>query len=732
MKTSTAPESSNRKTYPELRFTSQHLSIGIDPKTGNLTSITRLSDGELIYTGKPEDGTRVCCGGAPARILSRGGADMWTLLVDNPPSGSVFIGRDAIMTGQQQTDTGNADEIAISQRDGDLRITTTYRLLKRAPILSFDLEIQNLGERDLNVHFLDKPWDKWSFTDERCIWKTDKGNFQTQPLNCGGSAVFWRESEGDWWTWNITPEPRKSMDCKLLMGGRLKARGPAMRGGGFHLGLSEHEGYRSANIAQEWCTSQHMKPLPGVKWTAGANLLETFIGFRMIVGNERMPTPWKHSPYPTTQDLRNDLPRIKEIGYDVLYLMPRQPYPGYTTHSLDNAAEQYGDGPKTEEAFKSLIREAHALGMRVIVDVVLHGGMDYTSLQNSFEVTKLNGPGGVGTNNDIVHREYLLANAPKKHPFWEKHPEWFSLITKDECHMGYTRFFDLRHPGFQKYFAQSLTSMIENFDIDGFRFDAPWWTPAAYRWTEDAGYRASWSVGASMELISALYKKSHTVKPDALFFMESSDPFTCQTAHMQYPYDVQRVIFTQMHKNVINAREAREGLTYLRKIRLPEMRTAYWFVDSHDSVWGYLPKEKWLRNFIGLPKTRAYAALMALLGDAIMSYSGSEEGMEELFKQLLHLRREHPVLREGACNEIAVDCSHDDIFPIWRTLKRDWLLPVISFSEETRHIELKLPIDIKISTSKDLLNPNRAFPIEGNVIHLELQPHEFCILSPSA
>lgn len=732
MNTAIAPETSQPQNATELVFSGQYLSIGIDAETGTLNSIRRLADGALIYEGKETHGTRVCWDGEPARILSRGGPGIWKQLVENPPAGSRFIGANAVMTAHQQTDIGSADEIAITQEDGDLRITTTYQLLKRSPILSFDVTIENLGTQDRNVHFIDVTWGEWSFTDDRCIWKTDKGNFQTQSLACGGSAVFWRESEGDWWTWDITPLPAQTMDCKLLMGGLLKSRGPAMRGGGFHVGLSEHQGYMSAEVAQAWCTSRHMKPLPRVDWTDGANLLETFIGYRMIVGKEIVPNPWKHSPYPTTQDLKKDLPRIKEMGYDVVYLMPRQPYPGYTTHSLDNAAEQYGDGPGTEETFKALVREAHQLGMRVIVDVVLHGGMDHTSLAHNFKVTEAVGPGGIGSNNDTVHREYLLANAPKVHPFWEKHPEWFSLITEDECHMGYTRFFDLRHPGFQKYFVQSLTSMIEDYDIDGFRFDAPWWTPTAYRWTEEAGYRASWCVGASMELISALYQKTRTVKPDALFFMESSDPFTCQTAQMQYPYDVQRVVFVQLHKNEINAREAREGLTYLRKIRLPEMRTAYWFVDSHDSVWGYLPKEKWLRNFIGLPKTRACAALMALLGDAIMSYSGSEEAMEDLFKELLHLRKDNPVLRKGTCNEIAVDCSDDEIFPVWRTLGRDWVLPVISFSEEAKQVTLTLPVTPESVGIRDHFKQDREVSIDGNRITLELEPYEFCLLMPKS
>ncbi|WPJ96128.1 alpha-amylase family glycosyl hydrolase [Coraliomargarita algicola] len=716
-----------------FEFEGQYIAIEFASHSGNLIGIKRLNDDAYIYRDREGFGCRVCWGGDPVRPLTRGGSGAWVLLVENPPVDSIMLGVDMVYEGFKRTDTGNADEITIFQRDGDLRLATTYRLLKRLPVISFDFEVSNVGDGDVNIHFLDFPWGRWSFTNERCHWQTDKGNFQTQSLACGGSAVFWRDSDGDWWVWDILPEPQKSMNCKLLMGGRLRAKGDSMRGGGFHVGLSEKQGHGSADIARKWSMLRQLKPLPGAHWARSANIYETFIGYRNIVGIEMEPKPVRAEPYPTTEVLIEDLPRISELGYDVLYMMPRQPYPGYTTLSLTDAAAQYGDGPGTERAFQRLVDAAHAMGMRVIVDVVLHGGMDQASLRNQMMVSEQEGPGVLGTNYDLAHREYLLKTVPEEHPYWQSNPEWFSLINENECQMGYTRCFDMRHPGFQDYFAKSLASMLESYDLDGFRFDAPWWTPFAYRWTEEAGYRASWSVGASVELINNLYLETRKVKPDALFFMESSDPFTCQTAQMQYPYDVHRIVFVKMHRNEMNAREMREGLAYLRQIRLPGMRTAYWMVDSHDSVWANKSYEKWLVPYLGLPKTKACAVLMATLGDAIMSYTGSSDGMEDLFRQLLTLRQSVPVLAEGECDEIAVTCSHDDVFPVWRTYGSDWALPVISFSTKPVRVELELPIEgtdhIQL---KDLLSPERVHPIEGRKIVLNLEPFDYCLIVPES
>nr|WP_043586977.1 alpha-amylase family glycosyl hydrolase [Geminisphaera colitermitum] len=678
----------------ELRsFSGPHFGISIGLADGRLASIRRTRDGAQIYADDGGDrGLRACVGGIPRPFPNRGGVDSWRCIVDGRPADSVFVGGAAVYEGLEQTDLGDALQISVRQRDGLWRFVTHYIMEKADPVLRMDWEIHYNGEDSQRLHFLEWKWADWAFADQRFPWQTDKGNFQTQPLRDGGSIVLWRKDDGEWWQWNLAPAPSRSVECRLFVGGRLSGGQHGFRGGGFHIGLSDGIGAASADIVPRWYASHHLHALgmPATRPVHNAHIYETFIGWRMIVGETTGTPPQRLEPYPTTEALAADLPRIKALGFDTIYLMPRQPFPGYTTASLTDPALQYGDGEGTGGRFRSLTKSIHALGMSVIVDVVLHGGMDHGTLD--FQDGIIDSlPGNWGKNNHLAHSEIWRSEAPKQHPLWEAHPEWFCQFEDGRAQIGYTRAFDLRHPGFQEYFVQSLASLVSEYGIDGFRFDAPWWTIFAYRWKEDAGYRASWQAGAAAQLVSRLHLAVQRVKPDTIFFMESSDPFTCQPAHLKYPYAVQRIVLTQMQKKLMTARVAREALSYLRKVRLPGVSVAHWMVDSHDSVWAYRWNEKWLHRHVGLPLARAFAGLVAFEDGALMSFTGSETHMEEWFRLLMRLRRELPVLAHGQCDELAVLCDNEHVFPLWRWLDCEWLLPVVNFSNETQTVRLGLP-----------------------------------------
>ena len=83
-----------------------------------------------------------------------------------------------------------------------------------------------------------------------------------------------------------------------------------------------------------------------------------------------------YGPYPTATDLIADLDRVKKLGFSCIQLMPRQPYPGYNVHDYWDIDTSYGD--KSE--IKRLVKEAHARGIKVILDVLLHGVLDKESI----------------------------------------------------------------------------------------------------------------------------------------------------------------------------------------------------------------------------------------------------------------------------------------------------------------------------------------------------------------
>ena len=74
--------------------------------------------------------------------------------------------------------------------------------------------------------------------------------------------------------------------------------------------------------------------------------------------------------------LQEKLEYIRKLGIDCIWLMPIYPSPlrddGYDIADYYNVAEMYGD----LDDLKSLIQTAHALGIRIIMDLVLNHTSD--------------------------------------------------------------------------------------------------------------------------------------------------------------------------------------------------------------------------------------------------------------------------------------------------------------------------------------------------------------------
>jgi len=80
----------------------------------------------------------------------------------------------------------------------------------------------------------------------------------------------------------------------------------------------------------------------------------------------------QYSPYPQVRNLIDDLNRISQMGFSCIQLMPKQPYPSYNVHDYADIGISYGDVVEIKE----LIQKAHAKGIKVIFDVLLHGVLD--------------------------------------------------------------------------------------------------------------------------------------------------------------------------------------------------------------------------------------------------------------------------------------------------------------------------------------------------------------------
>ena len=163
-----------------------------------------------------------------------------------------------------------------------------------------------------------------------------------------------------------------------------------------------------------------------------------------------------HSPEGTFAGVEADLPRLKALGVDVVWFLPIHPIGQlnkkgslgcpYSIKDYRDVNPEYG----SKQDFASLIRRAHALGLKVMIDVVYnHTSHDSLLLSE--------------------HPEFFHQDA-QGHPVTTV-PDWSDVI-------------DLKHPhpGLTRYLVDSLVMWAE-FGVDGFRCDVASLLPQEF-WIE--------------------------------------------------------------------------------------------------------------------------------------------------------------------------------------------------------------------------------------------------------
>jgi cyclomaltodextrinase / maltogenic alpha-amylase / neopullulanase len=202
--------------------------------------------------------------------------------------------------------------------------------------------------------------------------------------------------------------------------------------------------FGGAMLAMVACSPPKATENPGpgqhVGWSRNATIYEVNIR--------------QYTPQGTFKAFELELPRLQKMGADILWLMPINPLGKknrkgslgsyYSVSDYYEVNPQYG----TKQDFKDLVKKAHELGMKVIVDWVAN----HTAWDN---------------------------------PLIEKHPEWY---TKDSSGniispvADWTDVADLDYSqeGLRQYMTEALAYWIREADIDGYRCDVAGMMPISY------------------------------------------------------------------------------------------------------------------------------------------------------------------------------------------------------------------------------------------------------------
>lgn len=365
----------------------------------------------------------------------------------------------------------------------------------------------------------------------------------------------------------------------------------------------------------------------------------------------------QYTPEGTFNAFIKELPRLKDMGVEVLWFMPIHPIGEinrkgiagsyYSVKDFMEVNPEYGEA----QAFKALVETAHGHGMKVIIDwVANHAAWD-----------------NVWTKK---HPEYFVrdSNGNFKAPY-----DWTDVIQIDH-----------NNGAEQEAMIKAMKFWITDFDIDGFRADLAHLTPLPF------------------------WKKARTeidkLKPGLFWLAETEEINYHEVFDASYTWE-------WMHKTE-EFSKGRTDLTGLFEVlkkyesKFPPSAYRMYFTSNHDeNSWNGTEYEKYGEL------AKAFAVFSFTWNSVPMIYSGQElpnlkrlkffekdainwagkNELHEFYKTLLILRKKNPALRAA---DPAVTTYHietpkqESVMAYLRKNRDDEVFVILNLKKENTIIEI--------------------------------------------
>ena len=388
------------------------------------------------------------------------------------------------------------------------------------------------------------------------------------------------------------------------------------------------------------------------------------------------------------------LPRLKEMGIDIIWLMPIHPigvdHRKGEKGSYYSVKDYYGVNPEfgTLDEFKALVKKIHSMGMHVILDWVAN------------------------------HSAWDNALA-KEHPDWyTKTPEgnfqptpwydWDDVID-----------FDYDKPAMRKYMTDVLKYWVKETDIDGYRCDVAGFIPVDF-WD---------NVRTELDAIKPVFMLAEWESRD--LYKKSFD--------MTYSW----TLWDKM-KDATTGNKGIGGLVeYMAHDVSTVPRNAYrmTFTDNHD-------KNSWEGNQYsnfgdGLP---ACMVLCSVVNGMPLVYSGQEAGLNrslkffdkdliewkqhpfaDLYKKLFELKHKNHALwngEQGGVMDRIFNDKPNQVISFAREKNGDKVIPIINISKDA--VKVKLNSKYQKGVYTDWFT-NTKFELKGDDM-IDLKPWSYLVL----
>ena len=311
----------------------------------------------------------------------------------------------------------------------------------------------------------------------------------------------------------------------------------------------------------------------------------------------------------TIRAVTNELPKLKELGFRVMYLCPifeeddsenrdfwstrqkksetNNPKNPYRMNNYFRIDSEYG----TENDLREFIEEAHRLGMRVLLDLVyLH----------------------IGPNAPIL----------KRHPEFARQDRDGNII----CTEWNFPYLDYTSDGLREYLWCNMIYYLGEMDADGFRCDVGDGVPTDF-WVEAR-------------------RRMKAVKPDSVLINEGSNwNNLLKGFDSSYCFDW-HVNLYKAFSGEISAAECRAFLEKLAN-EIPSGAKLIFDIDNHDTVTDWPKRTEKVAGHNGMEQIEV---INYLLDGIPMVYCGNEladEAYHSLFANRFHMGRFETTDRRG-------------------------------------------------------------------------------------
>ncbi len=368
----------------------------------------------------------------------------------------------------------------------------------------------------------------------------------------------------------------------------------------------------------------------------------------------------QYTPEGTINAFADHLPRLKDMGVETLWFMPLTPIAQknkkgslgsyYACSDFISINPEFG----TEDDFKSLVKQAHEMGFKTIVDwVANHTGWDH-----------------VWTTE---HPEYYLMDSATND--FKKASGMDDIIE-----------LNYKNPELRKAMIGAMKFWITEFDIDGFRCDLAFWVELNF-WKE---------ARTELEKIKNLFWLGELDPLDNPEYMGTFDAaYTWAWMHKANDF----------YKNGITIADLETVLKRYEAMGNKTMRA--WFTSNHDeNSWNGTEYEKYG------DMAKALAVFSCTWNGVPLIYSGQELpnkkrleffekdtiewtgindpisiGLHNFYKTLLTLHSTHPALRAGDENvkTTRLKTSDDDhVFVFLRKKGEREVLVILNLSPNNK------------------------------------------------